>query len=205
MPLGSAATLTYVQFRDRLALVAVPVWNGAPLYRSYVIVGTDSPARRFDDLRGSIHAFSDPDSNSGYLVTAALLLRGGESPGTFFRHVFFTYGHRNVIRAVASGLAQGGSVDGYVFEVLRQVDPDSVAACRVLRRSRLFGFPPVARRLEAAATEGVRALRAALLGMAGAASGRELLERLGLDGITAAQPRLFDSIAANARLISRAA
>jgi phosphonate transport system substrate-binding protein len=195
----------YVQFRDRLELVAVPVWNGAPLYRSYVIVGRDSPATSFEDLRGTIHAFSDPDSNSGYLVTAALLRRRGEDPGRFFRHVFFTYGHRNTIRAVSRGLADGGSVDGYVFEVLHRTDPALVDACRVLRRSEFFGFPPVVCRRELAGSEAVESLRQALLRMAEAAPGRQVLQLLGLDGFTAARPGLFDSIAANARLIARAA
>lgn len=195
----------YVQFRDRLALVAVPVWNGAPLYRSYVIVSRDSPAKSFEDLRGTIHAFSDPDSNSGYLVTTALLRRRGEDPGRFFRHVFFTYGHRNTIRAIGRGLADGGSVDGYVFEVLRRIDPALVDACRVLRRSELFGFPPIVCRRELAGSDAVEGLRQALLQMAEAARGRRVLRLLGLDGFTTARPELFDSIAANARLIARAA
>ncbi|GBD43200.1 hypothetical protein HRbin40_00668 [bacterium HR40] len=195
----------YVQFRDRLALVAVPLWQGSPLYRSYVVVGAESPARTFEDLRGTIHAFSDPDSNSGYLVTASLLRRRGEDPGRFFRHVFFTYGHRNVIRAVGRGLADGGSVDGYVFEVLRRIDPSLVDACRVLRRSELFGFPPVACRVEAEKDEVVVALRDALLAMPSHPTGRFVLELLGLDGFTVSGPELFDGIAANARLLARAA
>ena len=63
----------FVSFRSRLQLVAVPLWRGRPLYQSYVIVGRDRAAETFDDLRGDIHAFSDPDSNSGFLVTRALL------------------------------------------------------------------------------------------------------------------------------------
>lgn len=195
----------YVQFRDRLVLVAVPVWQGAPLYRSYVIVGADSPARDFDDLRGTIHAFSDPDSNSGYLVTAALLRRRDEDPGQFFRHVFFTYGHRNVIRAVGRGLADGGSVDGYVFEVLRRTDPALVNACRVLRKSELFGFPPVACRRETADAARIVALREALLAMPSHPRGRHVLAMLSLDGFIRGDPTLFDGIAANWRLVARAA
>ena len=30
-------------------------------------------AKSFDDIRGTVHAFSDPDSTSGYLVTRYLL------------------------------------------------------------------------------------------------------------------------------------
>jgi len=194
----------YVQFRDRLALVAVPLWQGQPFYRSYVIVPDDSRAERLSDLRGTTHAFSDPDSNSGWLVTTAELVRRGENPGRFFRHVFFTYAHRKVVRAVASRLADGGSVDGYVFEMLREVEPDLTARCRVLRRSPLFGFPPVAcRRLDVGSAAVLR-LREALLGMAEDPQGRAVLAHLRLDGFAPASPDLFGSIAANARMVARA-
>ena len=93
-----------VQHPNELALVAVPVWQGKPLYRSYIIAGVDDPVESFIDMRGYVHAFSDPDSNSGFLVTRHLLTTMQEKPETFFSRFFFTYGHRNVIRAVAAGL-----------------------------------------------------------------------------------------------------
>ena len=100
----------YVTFRDRLDLLAVPLWRGKPVYQSYLIAGASSRAASVDDLRGGVHAFSDPNSNSGYLATAALLTEMGLRPEPFFARVFFTYGHRNVVRAVAAGLADSGSV-----------------------------------------------------------------------------------------------
>src|SRR5688572_18233231 len=63
----------FVAYRSELALVAVPVWQGQPLYRSYLIGRVDKKAERLADLAGTVHAFSDPDSNSGYLVTCAAL------------------------------------------------------------------------------------------------------------------------------------
>ena len=74
-----------------------------------------------------MHAFSDPDSNSGYLVTWALLAETGETPEALLPPDIFTYGHRNVVRAVASGLAQSGSVDGYVWDVVSDIEPDLAA------------------------------------------------------------------------------
>lgn len=90
----------YLQHKAALSLMAVPVWNGQPLYQSYLIVGAESPA----DLRGETHAYSDPDSNSGYLVTVSDLARMGERPEAFFGRTIFTYGHRNVVRAWLTGL-----------------------------------------------------------------------------------------------------
>jgi ABC-type phosphate/phosphonate transport system, periplasmic component len=186
----------YVQFRSQLALVAVPVYRGQPLYQSYVIVHEGDPAAALGDLRGQVHAFSDPDSNSGFLVTRYLLATMKETPASFFRRSFFTYGHRNVVRAVASGLAQSGSVDGYVWDVMTEIEPDLVVRTRVLHRSKLLGFPPVACQAARLGTPLVRDLREALVGMPEDATGREMLRLLRLDGFAVSEPSLFDGIAA---------
>ncbi len=110
----------YVQFKAELDLVATPVWRGKPLYQSYLIAAAGRAATDWQQLEGDVHAFSDPDSNSGFLVTRALLAENKLLPQTFFSQHFFTYGHRDVIRAVGSGLARSGSVDGYVYEVMRE-------------------------------------------------------------------------------------
>ena len=55
-----------------------------------------------DDLKGDVHAFSDPDSNSGWLVTRRRLRETRPRPDGSSRRRFFTWGHRNVVRAVAS-------------------------------------------------------------------------------------------------------
>jgi phosphonate transport system substrate-binding protein len=186
----------YVQFRSQLALVAVPLYRSQPFYQSYVIVHESDPSAGLDDLRGQVHAFSDPDSNSGFLVTRYLLATMKETPASFFRRSFFTYSHRNVVRAVASGLAQGGSVDGYVWDVIAEVEPDLVARTRVLHRSELLGFPPIACQSARLGASLVRSLREALVGMRDDPTGREVLHLLRLDGFAVAETSLFDGIAA---------
>jgi phosphonate transport system substrate-binding protein len=191
----------FVQHPDRLALVAVPVYHGQPLYQSYIIVRHTSAAQTVEDLRGGTHAFSDPDSNSGFLVTRHLLATMGTSPAAFFSGSFFTYGHRNVVRAVASGLAQSGSVDGYVWDVLQEVEPALTAATRVLRKSELLGFPPVA--CNASLKDAPRTLEIAraLMSMPEDPVGRAVLAELRLDGFTSGTPELFDGIAEKYRLV----
>src|SRR5262245_49222500 len=51
----------FVAYRHELALVAVPVWKGRPLYQSYLICRSDLKAGRLPDLAGTVQAFSDPD------------------------------------------------------------------------------------------------------------------------------------------------
>ena len=184
-----------VQHVDQLALMAVPVWQGQPLYRSYLIAGADDPVQSIVDLRGSVHAFSDPDSNSGYLVTRHLLTTMHERPDSFFSRYFFTYGHRDVIRAVAAGLAQSGSVDGYVWEVVREIEPRLTDGTRIVRRSELLGFPPVACNAQLRDKPTVKAIADALVTMDGDERGRQLLRTLRLDRFVTGSLGLFDGIA----------
>lgn len=191
----------FVAYRRELELVAVPVWRGKPTYQSCLLVSADRAANSIADLRGDIHAFSDPDSNSGYLVTRALLAERGAKPQDFFRRSFFTYGHRNVVRAVAAGLAQSGSVDGYVWEVMTETEPELTRQTRPAWRSPWMGFPPIATSSGNVGNDGIARLRRALIDMPADQTGREVLGLLRLDGFTPGDPTLFDSIAARVDLV----
>lgn len=191
----------FVQHWDRLSLVAVPLYHEKPLYQAYLIVPQDRMVETWEELRGDIHAFSDPDSNSGHLVTWALLAEAGETPQEFFRETIYTYGHRNVVRAVASGLAQSGSVDGYVWDVLSHRDAELASKTRVLRKSELLGFPPIASLTINQASPKVRALSAALQEVGKSVNGQKLLEMLELDGFAVEDRSLFDAIAAKYDLV----
>ncbi len=184
----------YLQYKNVLEVVAVPVWQGKPLYRSYLIVSRQDEATSLADLEGDIHAFSDPDSNSGFLVTASDLARMGRRPEDFFRRTLFTYGHRNVVRAVSSGLVRSGSVDGYVWEVLMRREPEMTLRTKVIARSELLGFPPVCALGERAREADLVAFREAVLGFDAFPEGRAALDLLQLDGMTTAEPDLFDGI-----------
>ncbi len=191
----------FVKNRERLKLVAVPVWNGKPLYQAYLITGKDRDVSSFTDLKGDLHAFSDPDSNSGYLVTRALLAELKERPESYFSSTFFTYGHRNVVRAIASGLADSGSVDGYVWEAMRKTEPDLINQTKVIRKSEWLGFPPIACSRSMVSSDKLSALSPAILNMESNADGRAALALLGLDSFKQFPPSLYDDIAAKVALI----
>jgi phosphonate transport system substrate-binding protein len=185
----------FVQKRDPefLELLAVPVFEGEPLYRSYIIVPRDSPSTALTDLEGRVFALSDPDSNSGYLVPQAMLARMGRRPDSFFRLSFFTYSHAETVEAVAEGLADGGAVDSYVWEYLDKTQPDLTARTRVIMRSGTFGFPPLVSRL-GIDPELRNGMVSALTGMTAEPEGRELLDALALDRFGTFPEGLFDSI-----------
>jgi phosphonate transport system substrate-binding protein len=186
----------FVVNEPRLRLVAIPTYRGRPLYQSYLLVPESDP-RTFHvrDLKGQVFAFSDPDSNSGYLVPRVELIRAAQNPATFFRRTFFTFAHRKVVEAVQMGLAHGGAVDGYVWETLRVQQPAATAGVRVAWRSAWHGFPPIVGRGSLSAAEST-SISTALRGMRSAADGRALLERLNLDGFDPPVGDVFASIRA---------
>ncbi|WP_439575704.1 substrate-binding domain-containing protein [Phreatobacter sp.] len=193
----------FVAYRSRLDLVAVPIWRGRTTYQSYLIAALGRQASTVDDLKGDVHAFSDPDSNSGFLVTRALLAERNVRPEAFFSRSFFTYGHRNVVRAVAAGLAQSGSVDGYVWEVMTETEPELTTRTRVVWRSDWMGFPPVATSAGNLRDERVARLQTGLRNMAADPLGQRVLGLLRLDGFALADADLFRSIAHRVALVGR--
>jgi phosphonate transport system substrate-binding protein len=192
--------LAYVQNKDTLTALAVPLYRNQPLDESYIIVNEASAAQSLDDLRGSQHAFSDPDTASGYFITCRLLGLRHETPASFFRNYFFTYGHRNTIRAVAAGLAESGSVEGYIWELMRQREPVLVNRTRVVYRSEPLGFPPVVVSTASLRSPATRALKTALLNMRSTSLGPDILSILALDGFTTPSLDLYADIAEKWRL-----
>lgn len=191
----------YVRMKDRLDLVAVPIHAGRPLYRSYLIVPAEDRATHgIVDLRGKVFAFSDPDSNSGWLTPQVELKRAGIDSSTFFKKSFHTWSHRRVIEACASGLAQGGAVDGYIWDTLARLHPELTGATRVAWRSPEYGFPPIVARRGIDNTD---VLRRALLEMARTPPGQALLARLNLDGFSPGDAGLYDGIEANWHYLGR--
>lgn len=192
----------FVRYRKEMTLVAVPLWRGQPTYQSYVIVpADDTRSTSLSDLRGKVFAYSDPDSNSGYLYPRYALSTLGEAPDNFFARSFFTWAHRKVVEAVGVALADGGAVDGYVWETLAESNPELTRATRIIDRSPPLGYPPFVARADIPADELSR-FRTILLEMADDPDGLDLLRRLRLDGFTIGEPALYDGIAHMAARVS---
>ena len=109
----------FVRQQQQLRLLAVPLYQGQPTYQSYLIRSAGSPIQGWADVRGKVFAYSDRLSNSGWLVAQGQLAAAGIGAGDLKR-AFFAQGHRNVAEAVAAQLADAGSIDGYVWETMRQ-------------------------------------------------------------------------------------
>lgn len=193
----------YVSNKRYFRLVAVPLYQGEPLYRSYLIVpSSDKQTRSLADLRWKIFAFSDPGSNSGHLYTEYLLAKQEASPSSYFSRTFFTWSHRKVVEAVASGLAQGGSVDGYVWDTLALSHPELTSQTRIVNKSPKFGHPPFVTNT-ATTKRDVAAMQRVLLHMAHDTEGQRLLSSLNLDGFVYGNDHLFDSIEEMSRFVGK--
>lgn len=191
----------YVLHETELSLLAVPLYQGQPVYQAYLIRSRQLGAaiKQWGDLRGKVLAYSDPLSNSGWLVAQAQLAKARVSARDLKR-AFFAHGHRHVAEAVAAGLAQAGSIDGYVWETMRQQGMTAVAQTEVVWKSEHYGFPPLVTRRNAAhpfQTE----LQQALLSMSKNSAGQGLLKELNLTGFITGSPGLFESIRRQAKAV----
>ena len=110
------------------------------------------------------------------------------------------WGHRRVVDAVAAELAQGGSVDGYVWDTLQILHPEVTEQTRIAHRSAKYGFPPFVTRTQLPESD-FRQLQGVLVAMKSTPNGKRLLTRLNLDGFQVAPESVFNGIAENMRLV----
>ena len=192
----------YIQKRDpeSLQLLSVPVYRGSPRYQSYIIVPESSSVHRLADLKGKIFAFSDPDSNSGFLYPLTLLVEKEERPETFFRQTFFTFNHAETVQAVSEQFADGGAVDSYIWEYLAVFRPEVTEKTRIIKKSPSFGFPPIVSRLGVDAST-VTMMKNTLEGMHEDSAGKSLLTQLKLDRFGHYPDSLFNGIRALANTV----
>ena len=194
----------YLHLKQEVRLLAVPLYRGQPLYRSYLIVRKDNTqVKSMADLAGSVFAYADQYSNTGYLAPRYEIRQLGRDPATFFRKTFFTWSHRKVVEAVASGLARGGAVDSYIWDTLAYVEPTLAARTRVVSRSPEYGFPPFVSHRSVSIAD-FHLMQAHLLGMTTTDAGRRLLEHLHLDGFTTGSAALYDGVAKMMRAFGEA-
>ncbi|MFM2407352.1 MAG: hypothetical protein RL358_94 [Pseudomonadota bacterium] len=193
---GWICSVPHLRYPNAQRLLAVGVWQGQPLYQSYLIVpNSDTTTHSLADLHGKSFAYSDPESNSGHLIPDTDVLHLGGDPKTFFSKTLFTYSHRKSVMAVADGLVQGANVDSYIYRQLARFQPDLIARTRLVSQSAPFGFPPFVASIKLPDAQ-LRQLRAVLLGMNGDEEGRALLGYMGLDQFIAGDEQLFDGVAA---------
>ena len=180
--------------KNRIRLLASPLYKGQPFFTSYLIVPTYNHATSsLLQLKGAIFVFTDTSKNGSYLDVRYQLLMAGEDPDQFFSKVFYTRSHREVIKAVGLGLAHAGEVDSMVYDALVKARPDLTAPTRIVARTHVYAAPPWVANAKVSPSD-FDELQRVLVGMATDAKGNELLKRIGIDGFVPGDESTFERI-----------
>lgn len=174
-------------------IIAVPLRAKTTYYQALLVVSTESPIRRVDDLRGRAFAVSDPLSTSGLLYPADLLRERGESLGSFFKRVIYTRSHDKSIRAVADRVVDAASVSSIVFDRMMEQEPALASEVRVILRSPPYGPPPLIVHPHADPALTAR-LKEVLLHLHEDAQGRARLAQIGLERFAPAESVSYDGV-----------
>ena len=174
-------------------LLATPEVQKSHFYQSYLIVNKTSQLRNIEDLRGTVFAFTDPDSNTGKLVPTYWISQLGERPETFFSKTIYTYSHDNSIMAVAKSLVDGAAVDSLIWEYYHRKNPVFTSKTRIIRKSEPYGIPPIVASPFLASGLKNR-IRQVLFSMHQDARGQQILGELMIDRFTPTRDQWYDSI-----------
>lgn len=188
------------QFRRRGLAAPVLVEEGAPEYRSRLVVRADSKFRTLEDTFGHRVGWTLPDSHSGFSALRHHLLayRTPSRPKLYAASIGPLHTPRKVIEAVLEGHIDVGPVDSFAFATLSRHAPELVAQVRVVASTASVGVPLlVADASRPAAESG--ALAAALLDLHATERGRALLEPLGVARFVAPDRALYERTLAWAR------
>ena len=173
--------------------LATPLVRGKPFYQSYLIVNKTSTYQKFIDLRGKIFAFTDPDSNTGTLVPQYWLSKMGETPESFFESFTYTYSHDNSIMAVARALVDGATVDGHKWEYFQSRNPIYSSRTRVLKKSELFGSPPLVASV-ALPPQDKEQIQQYVFAMHLDPEGKRILEKLMIDRFVSPEEKWYEPV-----------
>lgn len=166
--IGWICGLPYVWKADEpvanLELLVAPVMRGdryqnRPVYFSDVVVRQDSPYQSFADLRGTVWAYNEPRSHSGYWLTRSHLATLGETSG-YFARVVESGAHQNSLRLLLEGQIDASAIDSTVLETELRQQPTLAEQIRIIDTLGPSPIPPwvIARSLPLDLKQRVRSL-----------------------------------------------
>ena len=141
--------LAYSLREPQPAILAAPVpsvgrYGGRAVYWSDIAVRRDSKFRTLEETLGHRAGYTLKDSQSGYFAWRYHLLRRFPALADPYPHVTGNLlNPRGVIRALAEGRIDVGPLDSYVYDLLKQSDPEFAAQVRVIETTEPTPMPPV--------------------------------------------------------------
>jgi len=185
-------TYLHGQAGGSVRLLAQPEFEAPLEYRCVILVPSGSSPQSLADLRGHTMAFTDPESNTGYLVPAMAVMDQGAPPQSYFHKTVFTGSHDRSILAVAMGVVDAAAVDYLIWQSKLKGDPTLADRVREVWRSPEYGPPPIVvpkgldPKLEGA-------LRKAFLSLHEDEEGRQILSELGIRRFVEPQPDSYST------------
>jgi phosphonate transport system substrate-binding protein len=176
-----------------MEILAVPMANGKTVYHSYIIASKSGPINSMQDLQNKKFAFTDPQSNTGYLVPAYMLARRGKTPKSFFSDYFYTNSHDNSIKAVADNQADGAAVDSLIWEFMNKIDPAVTSRTKIVEKSPPYGIPPIVVN-PALDPETKKRLKEILLTLHEDKKASALLAKIQIDRFVEGDDRMYDTV-----------
>ncbi len=185
----------YVIAHDKwnMELLAAPSLYGEAKYFSYIIVNKKSTIYTWNDLKGKIFAFTDPESNTGCLVPKYQLLKLGETSEKFFLRFFYTGSHDKSIEAVAENLSDGAAVDNLIYEYIKHSDSTFTSKTRIITKLGPFCTPPFVCSPKAD-IDLKQKIKAILLNMNKDKKGKIILKKLRIDKFISVKDDCYKSV-----------
>ncbi|MDQ6997079.1 MAG: PhnD/SsuA/transferrin family substrate-binding protein [Mariprofundus sp.] len=166
---------------DQQQLIAIPLFHGAPVYRSFVMTRAGRTEKTLADFKGQVFAYSDPRSNSGFLAPSYALKQQGIDIHQHFRYLMHTGLHEYSLEALLAGQADVANIDEYVVDEYFKANPDMKDKLVILERLGPFPFTPIVAGKDVPESAVIR-LQQALVSMHEDAQGATMLKQFGLDG-----------------------
>ncbi|SFV68196.1 Periplasmic binding protein-related protein [hydrothermal vent metagenome] len=195
----SGATYVEDAVTDGQQLIAVPLYKGVATYRSFIISRKDNPATSLLDFKDKIFTYSDPRSNSGYLIPASVLKKNAYDIDTFFSITINAGIHEKSIEAIYRGLADVAAIDEYVWIEYTRTHPHLKENLHVIEKIGPYAFTPIVAGKDVD-QKTIQKLQEALIGM-NKVELQTFKNDFNMDGFVVKDKTFFQSIKTNMLLI----
>lgn len=184
-----------------LQIVATPRFDirgcSGPLYRSFVVVRRNDPARTLADLRGRGCVINTETSHSG-MNALRQLVAPLQQDGRFFGSVFVSGAHERSVVAVVTGEADVAAIDCISYGLFARYRPEALGELRILCETELAPAPPFVTSASTPQWQ-VEVIRAVLDEVLDDAEQSSPWSALRLRGVTVLAPDAYEPIVTAAR------
>ncbi len=184
--------------KNDVKLLVAPVINHQTYYQAYIITQKKSGINSFRGLQGHSFAYTDPISNTGLMYPQKQIRKMGFNENRFFSKTIFTYGHDISIQMVNKGIIDAASVHSLIYQYIANKYPKRVENIKVIKKSELFGMPPVVTPAKLSKKR-YNNLQNIFLSINQDSAGRVILEKLGIEKFV----KVNDSIYNNVRKLTK--